>query len=224
MSAPVPEAPRDCQLCPRLVAYRRDNAAAEPAWFNGAVPSFPPPGGDSSVHLLIVGLAPGRTGANRTGRPFTGDWAGDLLYGSLLRHGLARGSYDRRADDGLALQRTMITNAVRCAPPQNKPTGAEVTRCRTFLAARIACLPELRTVLCLGKIAHDATVRALGGRIAALPFGHGSRYEVACTQRTLTLRSSYHCSRYNTSTKRLTEDMFDAVIAQCAMDIGRKAG
>lgn len=217
-SAPA-EAPRNCDLCPRLVTYREECAAAEPSWFNGAVPSFAPRGGDASVRLLIVGLAPGRTGANRTGRPFTGDWAGDLLYGSLLKSGLAGGTYDKRPDDGLTLKGTMITNAVRCVPPENKPTGGEVGNCRPFLRARIEACPDLRTILCLGKISHDSVLRALGEKVAAKPFGHDTAYSVEAPQGPVLLRSSYHCSRYNTSTKRLTEEMFDAVIKQCADDI-----
>lgn len=219
MSTAPAEAPRDCNLCPRLVEFREACAAEEPTWFNGAVPSFAPKGGEGNVRLLIIGLAPGKTGANRTGRPFTGDWAGDLLYGSLLKHGLAEGVYDKRPDDGLALSGTMITNAVRCVPPENKPVGKEVNNCRPFLRSRIENCPNLKTMLCLGKISHDTTLRALGLRVAAMPFGHDTAYEVDGPHGPLLLRSSYHCSRYNTSTKRLTEDMFNAVIAQCAEDI-----
>jgi uracil-DNA glycosylase family 4 len=203
-----------------LVAYREENQAAEPHWFNGAVPSFMPAEGEACTELLIVGLAPGRMGANRTGRPFTGDWAGDLLYASLLRFGLAEGSYDKRPDDGLALRRTMITNAVRCVPPENKPTGKEVTTCRAFLISRIATLPKLKTLVCLGKVSHDATLRALGARVAGHPFGHGTDYKVEGPNGPLRLRSSYHCSRYNTNTGRLTEEMFDDVIGAAAGDIG----
>lgn len=219
MSAAPPEAPKDCPLCPRLVGFREACAAEHPDWFNGAVPSFAPEGGDEAVRLLIVGLAPGKGGANRTGRPFTGDWAGDLLYGSLLKHGLATGTYDKRPDDGLTLRGTMITNAVRCVPPENKPTGKEVNTCRPFLRSRIEELPNLRTILCLGKISHDTVLRTLGERVAAKPFGHDTDYQVEAPQGPVRLRSSYHCSRYNTSTRRLTEEMFDAVIAQCADDI-----
>ncbi|MEM9838207.1 MAG: uracil-DNA glycosylase [Pseudomonadota bacterium] len=206
-------------MCPRLVAYREEIAAEEPSWFNGAVESFAPEGGAKETRLLIIGLAPGRTGANRTGRPFTGDWAGDLLYGSLLKQGLASGIYGKRPDDGLTLNRTMITNAVRCVPPANKPVGAEINQCRPFLSRRIETLPELRTMLCLGKISHDSTLRALGQKISAMPFGHDTDYLIEYEGRRLRLRSSYHCSRYNTSTKRLTEEMFDAVVAKCAADI-----
>ncbi|NNU17331.1 uracil-DNA glycosylase [Parvularcula sp. ZS-1/3] len=218
MTAIPPEAPRDCPLCPRLVAFREACAEEEPSWFNGAVPSFAPVGGDDAVRLLIVGLAPGKTGANRTGRPFTGDWAGDLLYSSLLKAGLARGTYDKRPDDGLELVGTMITNAVRCVPPENKPVGAEVNNCRPFLRSRILSLPNLETILCLGKISHDAVLRSFGERVAGKPFGHDTDYQIDVDSRTVRLRSSYHCSRYNTSTKRLTEAMFDEVIGKCAED------
>jgi len=220
VSPALAEAPPDCPLCPRLVAYREENAAAEPDWFNGAVPSFGPPDGDTTVELLIIGLAPGRSGANRTGRPFTGDWAGDLLYGSLIRKGVAYGSYEKHAGDSLALRRTMITNAVRCVPPQNKPIGAEVNQCRNFLTERIHSLPNVKTLFCLGKVSHDATLRSLGMKVAAMPFGHDTCYDIEIGGRPAKLRSSYHCSRYNTSTKRLTEDMFDHVVGQCASDIG----
>lgn len=213
------EAPRDCPLCPRLVAYREENRRAEPEWFNGAVPSFVPGGGEEAVRLLIVGLAPGRMGANRTGRPFTGDWAGDLLYATLVKFGLASGSYDRRPDDSLTLKRTMVTNAVRCAPPENKPTGGETTTCRQFLTSRIEALPNLCTLVCLGKISHDSTMRALGARLAAHPFGHDTAYDVEHGGRVLRLRSSYHCSRYNTNTGRLTTQMFETVIAKAAGDL-----
>ncbi|MFQ5567105.1 MAG: uracil-DNA glycosylase family protein, partial [Paracoccaceae bacterium] len=159
------EAPRDCSFCGRLAAYRAANRAAHPDWYNGAVPSF----GDPAARLLIVGLAPGVSGANRTGRPFTGDWAGDLLYPTLAKFGFSKGTFAARPDDGLELVGAMITNAVRCVPPQNKPVGAEVTRCRPYLAARIGALPRLSHIVTLGKIAHDSTVRALGGRIADHP-------------------------------------------------------
>ncbi|MEM6667327.1 MAG: uracil-DNA glycosylase [Pseudomonadota bacterium] len=204
------EAPRDCTLCPRLVAYRRENEAANPDWFNGAVPSF----GDPDAELLIIGLAPGVTGANRTGRPFTGDWAGDLLYGTIAKFGFSEGTYDKRPDDGLTLKGAMITNAVRCVPPQNKPVGAEINACRPFLAERIAALPRLKVMLCLGKISHDSTARALGLKLSAHPFGHESAYGVDQDGRSLMLLSSYHCSRYNTNTGRLTADMFESVFAK----------
>ncbi|MGF1455542.1 MAG: uracil-DNA glycosylase [Alphaproteobacteria bacterium] len=203
-----PEPPRDCALCARLVAFREDQTAAEPTWFNGAVPSF----GDPDAWLLIVGLAPGLSGANRTGRPFTGDYAGDLLYGTLCAKGLAEGVYDARPDDGLVLRGTMITNAVRCVPPKNKPTGAEIATCRPFLKARITALPALRAIVALGRVAHESTVTALGARPAQVPFGHGAHHGLTGPDgRPLHLHDSYHCSRYNTNTGRLTPDMFNAV-------------
>jgi len=204
----TPEPPRDCPLCPRLVAYREVNREQNPDWFNGAAPSF----GDPNARLLIVGLAPGRTGANRTGRPFTGDHAGVLLYETLIKLGLARGRYDARPDDGLELVGTAITNAVRCVPPENKPVGAEISTCRTFLVPTIARFPNLRAVLALGSIAHQSTVRALGGRVAAYPFKHGGQLPAGG----ITLFSSYHCSRYNTNTGVLTEAMFVRVFSDIA--------
>lgn len=201
-----PEPDRDCSLCPRLVAYREANRRTNPDWYNGAVPSF----GDAAARLLIVGLAPGLSGANRTGRPFTGDWAGDLLYPTLLSFGFASGMYGARPDDGLTLVGAMITNAVRCVPPQNKPVGAEIAACRDHLAARIAALPRLAHIVTLGRIAHDSTLRALGVRPAALPFGHGAQGRISG----IGITASYHCSRYNTNTGRLTPAMFEAVFSQ----------
>jgi uracil-DNA glycosylase family 4 len=194
----------DCALCPRLHAFRTDWRAREPGWFNGPVPTFLPEGGENDVRLLIVGLAPGLRGANRTGRPFTGDYAGDLLYGTLCDFGLANGTYAARPDDGLTLTGTAITNAVRCVPPQNKPEAAEINTCRRFLSATIARFPNLRAIVTLGQIGHQSVVRALGLRVAAYPFRHGVRYEAG----TLALFPSYHCSRYNTNTGVLTEEMF----------------
>lgn len=196
---------RDCPLCPRLVAYRQENARGEPDWFNGPAPSF----GDPDAWLLVVGLAPGRTGANRTGRPFTGDHAGGLLYRTLDRFGLSEGVYDARPDDGLRLKGVMVTNAVRCAPPANKPEPREIRTCNGFLAARIAALPRLRRLICLGRVSHEATLRALGARPSAFGFAHGARHLVADYE----LFDSYHCSRYNTNTGRLTDAMFEAVFA-----------
>jgi len=210
MRAQAAEAPRDCALCPRLAAFRNENAARHPDWFNAPVPSF---GSDESC-LLILGLAPGLQGANRTGRPFTGDWAGDLLYPTLIKHGLATGRYDRRPDDGLALSGCMISNAVRCVPPQNKPTGAEAKTCRAFLTGRLAALPRLKAVLALGKIAHDNLLAALGYKLAHAKFAHGAAYRLEGPNGPLTLVDSYHCSRYNTNTGRLTETMFSEVTAQ----------
>ena len=203
--ARAPEAPVDCPLCPRLVGYRDEVRARHPDWHNGAVESF----GDPEARLLVVGLAPGVAGANRTGRPFTGDWAGDLLYPTLTRFGFANGRFAADPGDGLELIGAMVTNAVRCVPPQNRPTGAEVNTCRGFLAARIAALPRLSHIVTLGRIAHDSTVRALGERPAAHPFGHGAESRVGA----LALTASYHCSRYNTNTGRLTPAMFEAVFA-----------
>ncbi|PWE17954.1 uracil-DNA glycosylase [Marinicauda salina] len=211
-----PEPPLDCALCPRLVAYREANAAAEPDWHNAPVVSF----GDAAARLLVVGLAPGRTGANRTARPFTGDWAGDLLYPTLEKFGFARGRYDKDGDDDLRLVGAMITNAVRCVPPENKPVGAECNRCRPYLASRIDALPRLRVLLTLGKIAHDNTVRALGLKLKDHPFGHAASYAVAGPAGPLTLLSSYHCSRYNTNTGRLTEAMFHDVFAEAKARVG----
>ena len=200
----------DCRICPRLAAYRDDNRAAEPDWFNAPVPCF----GDPQAELLIVGLAPGVTGANRTGRPFTGDWAGDLLYATLAKFGFSEGVYDRNhmighIDDGLRLKNCMITNAVRCVPPQNKPVGAEINNCRPFLQARLASLPNLKLVLSLGKISHDSVLRATATKLKDAPFGHGVSYALP----DFTLMSSYHCSRYNTNTGRLTTEMFENVFA-----------
>ena len=161
----------------------------------------------------VIGLAPGVTGANRTGRPFTGDWAGDLLYATIDKFGFSKGTYAADPGDGLALTGAMITNAVRCVPPENKPVGAEINACRPFLLSRIEALPKLKVMLCLGKISHDSTVRALGLKLKDHPFGHGTRYEVSFGGRDYLLVSSYHCSRYNTNTGRLTAEMFEDVFA-----------
>lgn len=198
--------------------YRRANAAAEPDWWNAPAPSF----GDRDPRLIVVGLAPGRGGANRTGRPFTGDYAGLVLYPALQRHGFARGTFDPDAymaagDDGLRLDGALITNAVRCVPPQNKPTGHEAAACRPFLAATLQQAQRLRAILVLGRIAHENTLRALGLKPAAVAFGHGVEAAVqapALSDRAVTLIASYHCSRYNINTRRLTEPMFDAVMAR----------
>jgi len=206
------EPPHDCPLCPRLHGFIAAWRQREPDWFNGPVPTFLPPEGPESVRLLIVGLAPGLRGANRTGRPFTGDYAGDLLYATMKRFGLARGDFEARPDDSLELVGAAITNAVRCVPPENKPVGSEIATCRRFLSATIADFPNLRAILSLGVISHQSTVRALGGRVAALPFSHGGRHAAGG----ITLFSSYHCSRYNTNTGRLTEAMFVDVFAGIA--------
>lgn len=199
------EAPKNCDFCPRLVEYRNKNAQENPTWFNGPAPSF----GDKNASVLIVGLAPGRTGANRTGRPFTGDYAGDLLYSTLAKFGYLSGTYRADPNDGIVLKDIMITNAVRCAPPENKPTPAEINICNGFLKARIAALPALKTLICLGKVSHDATIRALGGKLSQFKFAHGAQHEIAGYR----IKDSYHCSRYNTQTNRLTTEMFEAVFA-----------
>lgn len=203
------EPPADCELCPRLVQYRRENQAAEPTWFNGAAPSF----GDEEARLLVVGLAPGRGGANRTGRPFTGDWAGDLLYPTLKKYGFSTGTFQQDAQDDLKLVDAIITNAVRCVPPQNKPIGAEMNNCRPFLTARIAALPKLKVLIALGRVAHENTLKALGYKQSAFKFAHGAEHAIEGPQGPLTLINSYHCSRYNTNTGRLTEAMFHDVFA-----------
>jgi uracil-DNA glycosylase family 4 len=197
---------RDCPRCPRLVAFRKTWRQREPDWFNAPVPSF----GPIDARLLIVGLAPGLRGANRTGRPFTGDYAGDLLYTTLLEFGFAQGRYQARPDDGLTLIDCRITNAVRCVPPENKPTPQEIATCRPFLAATIAEMPRLCAVLALGRVAHDTTVATLGGRPSSLAFAHGSARPLGH----VTLFDSYHCSRLNTNTGVLTPKMFRDVIAE----------
>lgn len=204
------EPPRDCPLCPRLVAYRAENAAAHPDWFNGAAPSF----GPQDARLLVVGLAPGRTGANRTGRPFTGDWAGDLLYPTLARYDFSSGRFDTDGDDDLRLHGAMITNAVGCAPPQNKPIGAEMSNCRPFLAARIQSLASLQVMIALGRVAHENVLRTLGERLADHPFKHGGEHALPGPNGPLLMIDSYHCSRYNTNTGRLTEAMFHDIFAR----------
>ena len=201
------EPPRDCALCPRLADFRNENAQAYPDYFNAPAPTF----GDNEARLLIVGLAPGLHGANKTGRPFTGDYAGDLLYATLAKFGFSNDRYDARPDDGLKLKGAAITNAVRCVPPQNKPVGAEIRTCRRFLSAEIEGRPQLRAVLCLGRIAHDSTLAALGLRQKDAPFAHNARHAV--DDKPFFLFDSYHCSRYNTNTGRLTEAMFEAVFS-----------
>jgi uracil-DNA glycosylase family 4 len=199
----------DCPLCPRLAAFRTVQRAAHPDWFNAPVPSF----GPDSAELLIVGLAPGLRGANRTGRPFTGDYAGDLLYRTLLKSGFALGNYAAHPQDGLALHRARITNAVRCVPPQNKPEPAEILACGRFLVAEMACLPRLKAILALGAIAHNAALAARGLKRVRYPFGHGAIHELPDG---IVLADSYHCSRLNTNTGRLTPAMFEVVLAALA--------
>jgi uracil-DNA glycosylase len=209
LSRSVPD--RNCPLCPRLVAFREEARAREPTWFNSPVPPF----GDPDGRLLIVGLAPGMQGANRTGRPFTGDYAGDLLYATLLEYGFASGVYQARPDDGFRLVDCRIGNAVHCVPPQNKPLPAEINTCRPFLSATIATMPRLRAIVALGRIAHDSTLKALGLRATAAPFGHGAMHPAGA----VTLYDSYHCSRYNTNTRVLTPDMFRSVFAKVKADL-----
>jgi uracil-DNA glycosylase len=203
-----------CPLCPRLVAYREANTAAHPDWFNGAVPSF----GDSNGRLAIVGLAPGVQGANRTGRPFTGDFAGELLYGTLIKFGFARGRYEAKPDDGLTLVDCIITNAVRCVPPENKPLPVEIAMCRRFLGARLTELPNLRIIVALGRIAHESVVNVFGLKQKAAPFGHGAK---AALSKDITLFDSFHCSRYNTNTGKLTTEMFESVFNEVRSRLGR---
>ena len=211
--ASSPEPPRDCPLCPRLVAYRAENRTAHPDWFNGPAPSF----GDPAARLLVVGLAPGRQGANRTGRPFTGDYAGVLLYETLARFGFTRGRYLARPDDGFELVDAMVTNAVRCAPPGNKPLPVEEATCRSFLTARMEALPNLRAIVALGDVSRRNVFRALGLKPPAGAAGHGRRYELG----RYVLFSSYHCSRLNTNTGRLTPQMFRDVFAAARDSLGR---
>jgi uracil-DNA glycosylase family 4 len=210
----TPEPSRDCPLCPRLVAYREENARQNPDWFNGPAPSF----GDPNARLLVAGLAPGRTGANRTGRPFTGDGAGWILYDTLVKTGFARGTYDARPDDGLELVDCMITNAVRCAPPLNKPLPIEEKTCRPFLIDRLAALPRLKVIVTLGDVSRKSVIKALGAPASAMAPGHGIEARVAG----YILLNSYHCSRLNTNTGRLTPEMFEAVFnrARALIDAG----
>lgn len=203
----IAEPQHNCLLCPRLASFREENRAAYPDWFNAPVPSF----GSSDARLLIVGLAPGLKGANRTGRPFTGDYAGLLLYKMLLKYSFAIGTYEERADDGLMLQDCMITNAVRCVPPANKPESHEINICRQFLSGRISALPRLAAIVVLGRIAHDSTIKAFGLKLKDFPFSHGAVHTI--NDGKFKLYDSYHCSRYNTNTGTLTEGMFEGVFA-----------
>jgi len=204
--SPIPEveAPRDCPLCPRLVALRHDLRAKHPDWWNAPVPAF----GDRDAWLGIVGLAPGMWGANRTGRPFTGDHAGHLFLATLLKLGLATGEYREEPDDSLRLHGVVILNSVKCLPPQNKPTPAEVATCRRYYEAALSLLPNLRVMVALGRIAHDNAVRTAGLRLADYPFGHGAEHRLPDGR---ILLDTYHCSRYNQNTGRLTPGMFEAV-------------
>ncbi len=198
---------RDCALCPRLAAFRQQQREEHPVWFNAPVPSF----GDPSAWLAVVGLAPGLTGANRTGRPFTGDGAGGLLYEILDRFGLAEGAYDRRAGDGMRLDGAIILNAVRCVPPRNRPVAAEIHACRPFLKTELDSLRNLTTIIALGTIAHASLLRAYGEVPGHHKFGHGAEHRIPGGP---LLIDSYHCSRYNRNTGRLTDEMFEAVFAQ----------
>ncbi|QDZ08828.1 uracil-DNA glycosylase [Sphingomonas panacisoli] len=204
---PATEPPRDCPLCPRLVAFREELRAEHPDWWNAPVPAF----GDPDAWLCIVGLAPGKHGANRTGRPFTGDYAGDLLFATLAKFGLTTGTYDSRPDDGLELKGVIICNSVKCLPPQNKPTPAEIHTCRPFLHGQIDVLNNARIFLALGQIAHQSAVKVLGGRLPKARFAHLAEHRLPDGRM---LIDSYHCSRYNTNTGRLTAEMFEAVFAR----------
>ena len=206
----------DCQACSRLVQYRHQYRASNPQWHNGPVDTWVDEAGEDSVRLLIIGMAPGLKGANRTGRPFTGDYAGDLLYQTLVKYGLAKGSYGASRRDNLALTGCAITNAVRCVPPQNKPIGEEVNNCRPYLVNTLARFKNVKALLTLGKIAHDTTARTLSVRVAAVPFGHNRRHDMG----EFTVYSSYHCSRYNTNTGRLTEKMFEDVFDNLVKIVG----
>jgi uracil-DNA glycosylase family 4 len=216
--SPVPEAepPRDCPLCPRLVAHRAQLRLAYPDWWNAPVPAF----GDRGAWLAIVGLAPGLRGANRTGRPFTGDHAGALLFETLLKFGLAAGRYGADAGDGLSLTGCIILNSVKCLPPQNKPLPAEIAACRPYYAAALALLPNVRVIVALGRIAHDSAVRAAGGKLSAYQFGHLAEHRLPDGR---ILIDSYHCSRYNQNTGRLTAPMFEAVFARATALSGARA-
>lgn len=198
-----PEPARDCPLCPRLVAYRAENIAQNPDWWNGPAPSF----GDANARLLIAGLAPGRTGANRTGRPFTGDHAGFLLYETLQKTGFATGHFDPNGNDDLKLVDCMITNAVRCAPPLNKPTTIEENTCRPFLVDRLAALPNLKVIVTLGDISRKSILKTLGLPASTIPAGHGVEGQAGPYK----IINSYHCSRLNTNTGRLTPQMFEDI-------------
>jgi uracil-DNA glycosylase family 4 len=205
------EPDRNCPLCPRLAGFREAARTREPEWFNSPVSSF----GDSDARLLIVGLAPGLQGANRTGRPFTGDYAGDLLYATLLEYGFAKGIYRARPDDGLTLVDCQISNAVRCVPPQNKPLPVEINTCRPFLSATIETMPRLRAIVALGRVAHETTLKALGIRSSTAPFVHGAVHPAGARK----FYDSYHCSRYNTNTRVLTPEMFRNVFARVRADL-----
>jgi uracil-DNA glycosylase len=202
--SPPTEPSRDCDICPRLAAYRTANRQSKPDWFNAPVPGW----GDANARLLVVGLAPGVSGANRTGRPFTGDYAGDLLYATLTKFGFTSGSYAQHAQDGFALHDVFISNAVRCVPPENKPLPAEIHNCRPFMEAQVQALPKLQIMVALGTVAHQSAVKAGGGKLPKYKFAHNAVHRMP---KGLIVVDSYHCSRYNTNTKRLTTEMFESV-------------
>ncbi len=207
--SPLPdtEPPRDCPRCPRLVALRQELRAEYPDWWNAPVPAF----GDPTGWLGIIGLAPGKHGANRTGRPFTGDFAGDLMFATLAKFGFTQGKYESRADDGLRLKDTIIVNSVKCLPPENKPTPEEARTCRPFAEAQVDALPNARIFIALGQIAHQSAVKILGGKLPKCRFGHLAEHRMPDGR---VLIDSYHCSRYNQNTGRLTVEMFEAVFAR----------
>lgn len=209
LQSPLPqnEPQSDCPLCPRLVALREECRVEHPDWWNAPVPAF----GDPNGQIAIIGLAPGKQGANRTGRPFTGDHAGDLLFATLTKFGLAEGAYQGCANDGLMLRGILIANAVRCLPPQNRPHPEEIHNCRAFLKAQLADLPRARIFIALGQIAHQSAVKALGGKLPKAPFAHLAEHRMPSGKIVI---DSYHCSRYNQSTGRLTADMLEAVLAR----------
>ncbi len=207
---------RDCALCPRLVAYRVANQAAYPNFFNGPVPSF----GATSARFLVVGMAPGVKGANRTGRPFTGDHAGILLYETLIKYGFASGTYRAEPDDGVQLLDTRIINAVRCVPPANLPEPKEVTTCNHYLTAELRGLPNLKVAMALGVLAHAAVLKACGIPVSRFRFAHGAMHKLPDG---MILANSYHVSRYNTNTRRLTTEMFETVIAGIKAELASPA-
>jgi uracil-DNA glycosylase family 4 len=215
-AAQMSEPSRNCSFCPRLRAFRLENRSRFPEWFNAPVPSF----GSPDASLLIVGLAPGLRGANRTGRPFTGDYAGVLLYETLLRFGLARGTYEEQPDDGLSLKGCRITNAVRCVPPENKPLPVEIAACRGFLAEALREMPNLHAILALGKIAFETVIRALSLKASQCKFAHGTVVDIGDGRK---LFGSYHCSRYNTNTGRLTPAMFHRVFEDISAHLSQAA-
>ena len=206
---PFAEAPSRCHRCPRLVGLRKSLRREYPDWWNAPVPAF----GDPDAWLAIVGLAPGKEGANRTGRPFTGDASGEMLFATLTKFGFVDGAFANDPGDGIALKGAIILNAVKCLPPENKPTAAEITNCRPYLAKALVSLPKLRTILALGKVAHDSIIRLSGARLADRKFTHGAQHELPDGR---TLIDSYHCSRYNVNTRRLTLEMFESVFEQAA--------